>query len=210
MSGAKVWLPPGLRQALGMVVALIAVIVYDKSFSGEPLSNELQAIRLLAARCAVCHSTDLIVQQRLDREHWVATVNKMVHWGAQLSAVEQVLLVDYLATQYHPGVPGVVGTQPALEPLEAPMPVPTPQLGMPKHPAGRAERGQGLYGQNCLPCHGEAAIGGMGPKLAKNPILTEERRFWETVSKGRGAMPPWGTTLSAQEIADIHAWLKSL
>jgi mono/diheme cytochrome c family protein len=50
----------------------------------------------------------------------------------------------------------------------------------------------------------------MGPKLAKNPILTDERRFWAMVRQGRGAMPPWSAKLNAQEIADIQAWLKTL
>jgi mono/diheme cytochrome c family protein len=50
----------------------------------------------------------------------------------------------------------------------------------------------------------------MGPKLAKNPILTDERRFWATVRQGRGAMPAWSAMLNAQEIADIQAWLNTL
>jgi mono/diheme cytochrome c family protein len=50
----------------------------------------------------------------------------------------------------------------------------------------------------------------MGPTLAKNPILIDERRFWDTVRQGRGAMPAWGSMLTAQEIADIQAWLKTL
>jgi cytochrome c oxidase cbb3-type subunit 3 len=50
----------------------------------------------------------------------------------------------------------------------------------------------------------------MGPKLAANPILLENERFWETVLDGRGAMPPWREALSPQEIADILAWLKTL
>jgi mono/diheme cytochrome c family protein len=50
----------------------------------------------------------------------------------------------------------------------------------------------------------------MGPKLSKNPILTDESRFWGTVRKGRGAMPAWSAMLDAQEIADIQAWLKTL
>jgi len=61
-----------------------------------------------------------------------------------------------------------------------------------------------------VPCHGLAAAGGMGPKLAKNPILTDERRFWGTVRQGRGAMPAWSAMLNGQEIADIQAWLKTL
>jgi cytochrome c oxidase cbb3-type subunit 3 len=47
----------------------------------------------------------------------------------------------------------------------------------------------------------------MGPKLEKNPILKREDLFWETVLRGRGPMPAWGSFLSQQDIADIHAWL---
>jgi mono/diheme cytochrome c family protein len=50
----------------------------------------------------------------------------------------------------------------------------------------------------------------MGPKLAQNPILIDESRFWGTVQQGRGAMPAWSSMLTAQEIADIQAWLKTL
>ena len=52
-------------------------------------------------------------------------------------------------------------------------------------------------------------MGGMGPKLVKNPILKQEDLFWETVLHGRGAMPAWGSVLSRQDIADIHAWLRT-
>ncbi|WP_447983713.1 hypothetical protein [Nitrospira sp. Nam74] len=60
------------------------------------------AERLLAARCTVCHSIDLIAQQRLDHEHWGAIVKKMSSWGAQISESEQEALVAYLASRYHP------------------------------------------------------------------------------------------------------------
>jgi hypothetical protein len=60
---------------------------------------DVQAKQLLATRCAVCHSTDLITQQRLTRTQWDATVKKMVQWGAQLSDAEQDVLVTYLAAR---------------------------------------------------------------------------------------------------------------
>jgi mono/diheme cytochrome c family protein len=63
---------------------------------------------------------------------------------------------------------------------------------------------------NCLACHGPGAGGLIGPKLAMNPILRDHERFWQTVLEGRGAMPPWREALNLQEIADIHAWLKTL
>ncbi|MEQ1625997.1 MAG: cytochrome c, partial [Nitrospira sp.] len=72
---------------------------------------------------------------------------------------------------------------------------------------GVATRGAGIFEHNCQACHGAGATGGMGPKLAKNPILKHDDLFWETVLHGRGPMPAWGSVLSQQDIADIHTWL---
>lgn len=161
-----------------------------------------QAQRLLAARCSVCHSQDLIQQQRLSRDRWEATVAKMVHWGAQLDKEEEALLTAYVATYFHPEA-GPVVALPAFPPSGQ-------ESGAARAQGGIAARGAALYQQNCLPCHGEAGGGGVGPKLARNPILTQADRFRTTVSQGRGAMPPWGAVLRAQEIADIRAWLTTL
>ena len=77
---------------------------------------------------------------------------------------------------------------------------------IPISPANLAE-GKRLYFNYCQACHGASATGGMGPKLAKNPILKHDDLFWETVLHGRGPMPAWGSVLSQQDIADIHTWL---
>ena len=172
-------------------------------------SDEQDNKRLLIARCAVCHSTDLIAQQRLTLTQWIKALNKMERWGAQISSSEQTRLAGYLAARYHPAASGTL-EQTAQDFLEAPVTEPAIPPGMPEHSEGRPDHGQRLFGQNCVPCHGPAAVGGMGPKLAKNPILTDERRFWATVRQGRGAMPAWNAMLNAQEIADIQAWLKTL
>jgi len=177
--------------------------------SSPSVSDEQDSKRLLMARCAVCHSTDLIVQQRLTLSQWVKTLNKMERWGAQVSSAEQTQLANYLAARYHPGASGSL-EQTAQDSLEGPVTEPTIHPGIPEHSEGRPDHGQRLFGQNCVPCHGTAAVGGMGPKLANNPILTDERRFWATVRQGRGAMPAWSAMLNAQEIADIQAWLKTL
>ena len=60
---------------------------------------------LILARCSVCHSADLITQQRLSQARWEATVEKMRHWGAEISNEEAGLLVRYLSARYHPGAP---------------------------------------------------------------------------------------------------------
>jgi cytochrome c oxidase cbb3-type subunit 3 len=161
---------------------------------------------LIIARCSVCHSADLIEQQRLPRTRWEATVQKMKHWGGEISDEEADLLVRYLSARYHPGAPDHLlqldGDRRKAEPLTQEPVVEGPLTGV-------ADRGAGIFEHNCQACHGSRAMGGMGPKLAKNPILKHEDLFWETVLHGRGPMPAWGSVLSHQDIADVHAWLST-
>jgi cytochrome c oxidase cbb3-type subunit 3 len=159
---------------------------------------------LIMARCSVCHSADLITQQRIPPARWEATVDKMKHWGAEISEEEAGLLIRYLSARYHPGAPDRL---PPLE-HEAGTAEPLGQEPAPSGPlVGVAGRGSGIFEHNCQACHGQAGIGGIGPKLAKSPILKHEDLFWDTVLHGRGPMPAWGSILSEQDIADIHAWL---
>ena len=177
--------------------------------SSSSVSDEQDSKRLLKARCAVCHSTDLIVQQRLTLTQWIKTLNKMERWGRRFLRLNKPnsrttwLRVIIPVHQDH-------WNRRRKTLWRRPSRNLTIHSGIPEHPEGRADHGQRLFGQNCVPCHGTAAAGGMGPKLAKNPILTDERRFWGTVRQGRGAMPAWSAMLNAQEIADIQAWLKTL
>ena len=80
----------------------------------------------------------------------------------------------------------------------------------PMHPAGDAQRGEGLYNASCVVCHGQRAAGGIGPRLAGNPVLSNEQAFWKTVYDGRHVMPPLKGALTEQQIADIKDWLKTL
>ncbi len=166
-----------------------------------------QAATLILARCAVCHTTDLIVQQRLPEERWTATVDKMRHWGAVLSEDEAAVLLQFLTARYHPGAPDHL---PSIENELAMMgPVRRPGEATDGPFTGVADRGAGLFAHNCQACHGEGGVGGAGPELARSTILKNEGAFRDTVLHGRGPMPPWGAVLSHQEIADIHAWLSS-
>lgn len=184
------WLTTGWEQLLAQTAHL-----------SDPALDQ-QAQRLLAARCAVCHSLDLVQQQRLPRDRWEAAIDKMVHWGAQVDKAEAAILVAYLSTYLHPEA-GPAAELPGTH-------LSGPGTSAAPGGAGVAARGAGLYKRNCLPCHGEAGSGGVGPHLAGNPILTRDAQFYETVRSGRGAMPPWGSVLNQQDIADIHAWLKTL
>ena len=191
-----------------VILGLVAVTAAqeDEHATVDPVLTR-RAGALMLARCAVCHTTDLISQQRLSEERWKATVEKMVHWGADLSQEEATLLLQYLTRRYHPGAADHLPTvERELGMMEPPMGQDPATGGL---PAGVASRGSGIYAHNCRACHGEGAAGGTGPKLASNTILKNEGAFWETVLHGRGPMPAWGALLSRQDIADIHAWLSS-
>lgn len=75
---------------------------------------------------------------------------------------------------------------------------------------GNSRRGEELYQASCVVCHGSRATGGVGPKLAGNPILSNDQAFWKVVHEGRHVMPPLKGVVTDQQIADIRAWLKTL
>jgi cytochrome c oxidase cbb3-type subunit 3 len=184
------------------LTAMTAAQEDDLDATSAALAPRAEAVML--ARCAVCHSADLIAQQRLPRARWEATVEKMKHWGAEISHDEADLLVRYLSARYHPAAPDRLppfdNELRRAEPLTQESAADGPLTGV-------AAKGSGIFEQNCQACHGTGARGGMGPKLAKNPILKQEELFWDTVLHGRGPMPAWDSILSHQDIADIHAWL---
>jgi cytochrome c oxidase cbb3-type subunit 3 len=191
---------------LGFVGLAVVTAAQEEDLASVSAELAPRAEGLVIARCSVCHSPDLVSQQRLPKDRWEATVEKMRHWGAEISADEADLLVRYLSARYHPGAPDHLppfeGDLRKAEPLQQ-EPVSEGPL------TGVAVRGAGIFEHSCQACHGTGAMGGMGPKLAKNPILRHEDLFWETVLHGRGPMPGWESVLSRQDIADVHAWLET-
>lgn len=77
-------------------------------------------------------------------------------------------------------------------------------------PAGDSSRGEELYNASCIVCHNSGAAGGIGPRLAGNPVLSNEQVFWKVVYEGRHVMPPLKGAITEQQMADIQAWLKTL
>lgn len=190
--------------ALGVVALSAVTALPEEDLESVSVALGLRAEGLILARCSVCHTADLITQQRLPRERWEATVDKMKHWGAEISQEEQILLVRYLSARYHPGAPDRL---PPLEHEAGPAEPLRQEPALTGPLVGVAGRGSGIFEHNCQACHGQGGIGGVGPKLSKNPILKQEEHFWDTVLHGRGPMPAWGSILSEQDIADIYAWL---
>lgn len=197
---------PGAALSAAIMLASVSVVpaAQEEDLGAVSVALAPRAEALIIARCSVCHSPDLIVQQRLPRERWKATVEKMKRWGAEISNDEADLLMHYLSARYHPAAPEQL--PPFDRELRKAEPFTQEQLA--EGPlTGVATRGAGIFEHNCQACHGAGAVGGMGPRLVKNPVLTHEESFLETVVHGRGSMPAWGAVLSHQDIADIHAWL---
>ena len=50
--------------------------------------------------CMVCHGSDVIEQQRLNRGQWEREVDKMVRWGADVKPEYKNQLVDFLSSRW--------------------------------------------------------------------------------------------------------------
>jgi mono/diheme cytochrome c family protein len=79
-----------------------------------------------------------------------------------------------------------------------------------KPSSGDSNRGKELYQASCIVCHGPRASGGIGPRLAGNPILFNDQAFWKIVYEGQHVMPPLKGAVTKQQMADIRTWLKTL
>src|SRR5204863_7357421 len=77
-------------------------------------------------------------------------------------------------------------------------------------PAGNAENGKKLFTQyGCYQCHGYAAQGGVGPRLAPRPLAFAA--FSKYVRQPTGEMPPYTTkVVSNVQLADVYSFLQSV
>lgn len=77
-------------------------------------------------------------------------------------------------------------------------------------PSGDAENGKKIYSSyGCYQCHGYAAQGGAGTRLAPRPIAFAA--FARYVRRPTAQMPPYtAKVVSDQELADIYAFLLTI
>ena len=73
--------------------------------------------------------------------------------------------------------------------------------------------GETVYNAVCAGCHmpdGEGAVGaGEYPALAENPLLEAPAYPVNVVVNGQGGMPPFGSLLDDQQIADVVNYIRS-
>ena len=77
---------------------------------------------------------------------------------------------------------------------------------------GPEAKGQEVFNKNCVACHGSGGGGGTGPRLIGIADRMTEQQEIAKITEGVSgtAMPAWGDRLSAEEIAAVAAYTRSL
>jgi hypothetical protein len=57
-------------------------------------------LTIFMGKCAICHSTSYIAQQRLTKAQWEKTIKKMQGWGAPVTDDEIGALTAYFSTHF--------------------------------------------------------------------------------------------------------------
>jgi mono/diheme cytochrome c family protein len=173
-----------------------------------PLTAEQEARAKLAVResCQMCHSAEMLEQQRLTPAQWAANVKKMQGWGAPLEGDDLPLVTAYLAK--HQGLEAGPWAMPPVSKAQAEAALaPTPDGPFAD---GDAKRGQAVYASSCASCHGPDARGAaVGINLVDRPVLYRAAEFAEVVRKGRNKMPQ-AAYVQNMDIAALLAYLRTL
>jgi mono/diheme cytochrome c family protein len=71
----------------------------------------------------------------------------------------------------------------------------------------RIEKGKQMYKQLCLRCHGPEMVAGNNAFDLRTFPLNDRARFFNSVTNGKRAMPPWKGILSEEEIGIVWAYV---
>jgi hypothetical protein len=59
-------------------------------------------VELVIGRCVICHSLEVVSQQRQDRAGWEAIIERMLTYGAPIAPGEKEPILEYLVTHFGP------------------------------------------------------------------------------------------------------------
>jgi Spy/CpxP family protein refolding chaperone len=85
--------------AAGIAVGLAAGRPAAQSANPLPPGEHMT---LVLGACIMCHSPEMVAQQRLDRATWQAIVDRMITYGAPITPETRPLILEYLATRLGP------------------------------------------------------------------------------------------------------------
>ena len=66
---------------------------------------------------------------------------------------------------------------------------------------------EAVYKAQCVGCHAADLSGGVGPNLQKVGAQKSQDQITAQIQNGGGGMPPFKSTLSADEITALSQWL---
>jgi mono/diheme cytochrome c family protein len=69
--------------------------------------------------------------------------------------------------------------------------------------------GAEIYARNCSPCHGARMLDPQGAFDLKKFPRGERERFFNSVTKGKNQMPPWGGLLKPEELDALWLYVLS-
>ena len=59
-------------------------------------------VDVVAGRCIICHSLELVAQQRQSRAGWQTIVDRMDTYGVTIPPEDKKVILDYLSEQLRP------------------------------------------------------------------------------------------------------------
>ena len=159
----------------------------------------------LQLHCNVCHSSEMIEQQRLTLAQWQAEVQKMIGWGATLPKEYSGLMAEHLSRLYPPDHKAKIEL---LEPEKAlTESAQTDQSQVDSKSATNPQVAE-LFRNQCSNCHGTSGEGNeIGPRLTGRPILAFSQRFSEHIEQGKGRMPAFQKTIPSADTQALRRWL---
>lgn len=86
-------------QSHAVAGVLLALALGYASLTAQVMPEGTGA-KIVGARCATCHETDLITSQRLSLAGWTREVDKMIRWGARVSDADRAVLQPFLAEHF--------------------------------------------------------------------------------------------------------------
>lgn len=194
----------GIALTLTAATAQSAARSQDLDDDEEAAYERFMVEQTLTDNCLMCHSIEIIQQQRLSPENWEASVEKMIAWGAPVPPEDRERLIDFLAAEY-----------PVDKPRETPKRLTSEELRESNRVAkvaplaGDLESGAKLYEVHCASCHGADARGGdLGTNLVGKAILVDTEAYLEVVRDGLRRMPGFRDVLNPEQEADMLAWLR--
>lgn len=202
-----------MKSALGLLLLFSA---QPASPSPQPERNvprstltqaeQEKAALVVSNDCMICHSEEMLAQQRLTEKQWEAVLKKMQSWGSPLEPENADLAARYLSARYGlDAPPHALAMIDSGDVAKAVAPLPDgPYKG------GTTKEGKQIYDAMCMACHGSSGEGGqLGVALSGRPILFRAPDFARVVRSGRARMPAHAG-IGNIGIASVISYLRSL